>query len=81
MAKITIATDADKADLIAQYQWAQDRLDEIVVEMNTVSAANLNTVAKLETAVKAEAEAIKDEALILRKTLRLLKKFVTHELR
>ena len=65
--KHTITTDSDKADLIQQYQWAIDRLDNIVAS----PPANDN----------ARTQAIVDEAKILRKVTRLMKKLILHELR
>ena len=67
MVEITIAIDADKADLKSQYQWAQDRLDAIISES---AWTNAKVIA-----------AVQDEAKIMRKLLRLMKKLVLHEIR
>jgi len=63
----TILTDADKADLKSQYQWAQDRLDAIISEPAWTNTKVIS--------------AVQDEAKILRKLLRLMKKLILHEIR
>ena len=65
--KYTPLTDADKADLKSQYQWAQDRLDAIISEP---AWTNAKVIA-----------AVQDEAKIMRKLLRLMKKLILHEIR
>ncbi len=65
--KIEIAKDIDKEDLINQYQWAINLLDEIINNP-------LNTNALV-------IQAVRDEAKILRKLSVLIKKLLTHELR
>jgi len=67
MVKETILTDTDKADLKDQYQWAQDRLDAII---NEPAWTNAKVIA-----------AVQDEAKIMRKLLRLMKKIINHEIR
>ena len=65
--KHTALTDDDKADLVAQYQWAIDRLDAIISEPAWTNAKIISAVV--------------DEAKILRKVTRLMKKLLLHELR
>ncbi len=80
MVKITISSDIDKADLIAQYQAGLTRLDEIVTGMNTINSSALSTDAAKIAAIKGEALSIRDEAIILKRALIILKKIVMHEI-
>lgn len=66
MSVIIPVKDLDIEDLIAQYQLAINRLDEIINNP-------LNTNALI-------IQAVKDEAIILLKVSRLLKKIIQHEI-
>jgi len=66
MVEITIAIDADKADLKEQYQWAIDRLDAIISEPAWTNAKVISAVV--------------DEAKILRKVIRLTKTIIYHDM-